>query len=125
MSTFEDSLSDADRLAGFLMRYNPKPYNPRGYDDARRLLYAFMLLGMLWFENGIPEDPKSKLVYYLNPQWPHLIIPYDVEKRVLRLELIDLEFIWDKLKKPKWVSSRNPLHGEVSLVEVYEKWPKY
>ena len=107
------------------MRYRLEFRGPTGSYEIRRWLNQFILLGLVWVEDGVPEDNKVRFQYQLNPR-PLEIQQLDekLTRRILKYPKDDLQFICKKLKRPEWATKRNSPRGKTSLFEVRRVWEK-
>ena len=118
----DKTLTEAQQLAAYVLRFHMRPYNPQHPYEMRRWLHEFMLIGFLWFEEGIPENADVPFPYQLNPRPLESMPDPDITHRILKYGQDELEFICGKLKRPKWASKRNDLRGQVTLAEVCKIW---
>ena len=118
----DETLTEAQQLAAYVLRFHMRPYNPQHPYEMRRWLHEFMLIGLLWFEESIPENADVPFPYQLNPRPLESMPDADITHQILKYGQDELEFICGKLKRPKWASKRNELRGTTSLAEVRRIW---
>jgi len=118
----DETLTEAQQLAAYVLRFFLRHYHPMGPWEMRRWLHEFMLIGLLWFEEGIPEDADVSFPYQLNPRPLESMPNAEITHRILKYRGDELEFICGKLKRPTWASNRNKLRGKTSLTEVRRIW---
>ena len=119
----DEKFPDAERLINYMMRYRLEMWGHTGSYEIRRWLNQFILLGLVWVEDGVPEDNKVRFQYQLNPR-PLEIQQLDkkLTRRIHKYPKDDLEFICKKLKQPEWAVKRNSPRGKTSLFEVGKVW---
>jgi len=111
----DETLTEAQQLAAYVLRFHMRPYNPQHPYEMRRWLHEFMLIGFLWFEDGIPENADVSFPYQLNPRPLESMPDPDITHRILKYGQDELEFICGKLKRPRWASKRNELRGTIGM----------
>ena len=115
----DEKFPDAERLINYMMCYRLEMWGPTGSYEIRRWLNQFILLGLVWVEDGVPEDNKVRFQYQLNPR-PLEIQQLDkkLTRRIHKYPKDDLEFICKKLKRPEWAAKCNSPRGKTSYFEV-------
>jgi len=119
----DEKFPDAEQLVKYMMRYRQEFWGPKGNYEIPLWLNQFILLGLVWVEDGVPDDRKTLFQYQLNPR-PLEIQQLDekLTRRILKYPKDDLEFICKKLKRPEWATKRNSPRGKTSLFEVGKVW---
>ena len=82
-------------------------------NENRRFLYSFKILGILWFNDSLPDDLAHPVDYVINPTWQNNIR----QLATIRIESLgeqELAYICNKLKKPRWVN-RSGLRGKLTF----------
>ena len=121
----DEKFPDAEQLINYMMRYRLEFRGPTGSYEIRRWLNQFILLGLVWVEDGVPEDDEVRFQYKLNSRPPEIQqLNEKLTRRILKYPKEDLEFICKKLKRPEWATKRNSSRGKTSLFEVRRVWGK-
>lgn len=121
----DDTLSDVEQFTHYVMRFGVRLGFPSSLEDVRRWLLELMLLGLLWFEESVPDDLTIHFPYQLNPHPLESLPEWAIIRRILKYWDEELEFLCTRLKRPAWASKRNDLRGMISLVEARKSWQPY
>ena len=119
----DSSKTTFDMFEEVMKKYGSKPGGPLSAQDTELIFYQFKILGVFWFEGGLPVEPNKEISCLFNNNWPNgLNIPTDMN-HIPKLSLEEMKFVAARMKKPAWASSPAASRGTITCTEFVDKLP--